>query len=500
MCSALQFLLLICLLAYVVPLRLVPSNGLTFANHVRMESIALYGKKGRSKEADIANKEAKRERRQRIQQQYLQQMAPISPMNVIQIAEAYRGRDIPEDVKRGLTSLESALLNDMSLFEATHPTDPFPAEFSERFRRMSEGGVWIENVDAWVEYFGELMTSENTRRSRLYFDDLARQHTCTVSSSVLEDCTFKSLRRGEINIGKVVHARLTQHIFQREGVILLMEDKEKTTLPLYLYNFLPLSVSTSQIRDIFTAGMPIIIKEPYLKCMTDGYLGLQVDNPCNLEVPLGATSIPKESTMDPFHHQESVENYFGPLTIGDAGYKGRGVLLTKDVEEGELLFREKAFAVRMNDRPENVAVNFKTNMYSDWSIIALIADLVVESTQNATVNNMLSVLSSERKSATFIPTFDMFLSYSFPKAPLISAYAIEGIITINAYQVSFGLKRGTGLWIAASFFNHDAFPNTIQNIEGKVMTLTAKRPMKAGTEVTVSYGSDSAVLRRKWGI
>ena len=67
MCSALQFLLLLCLLPYVVSLRLVPSDGVTFTNHLRAESIALFGKKGRSKEADIANKEAKRERRQRIQ-------------------------------------------------------------------------------------------------------------------------------------------------------------------------------------------------------------------------------------------------------------------------------------------------------------------------------------------------------------------------------------------------------------------------------------------------
>ena len=48
-------------------------------------------------------------------------MTPITPMNVIQIAGAYRGRDIPEAVKRDLTFIESALL-----------TDPFPAEFSER--------------------------------------------------------------------------------------------------------------------------------------------------------------------------------------------------------------------------------------------------------------------------------------------------------------------------------------------------------------------------------
>ena len=496
-------LLLSSLLSAVHSFRSLPasSRGRVASSSANRLVSSLFGKKSRSKDTDTASKEAKRERRQRILEQSQQQMQAASPMNVLQVAEAYRGRDIPEEVRRGLSFLEAILLNDMSLFEATHPNDPFPPEFTDRFRRISAGGVWIDNVDSWVQYFSEIMeNSKKHLRSRIYFDDTSRQHVCDVKASDLEEVTFKQLMVGEVNRGKVVYGTLTSHMFMKEGIVVLVEDKEKTVVPMYLYNLISPSISIHDVKNIFGNHLKIAIKEPFLKCMSDGYLGVQIDNPCNVEMPIDAYAITENSIKDPFQDQDEVEDYFGPLVIGDAGFKGRGVLLTRDVEEGELLFRERAFAAKLNDRPDCVAVNFKTNMYSDYSIISLVAKLVGESTRNSTVNNMLSVLSSERKSATFLPTLDMFRTRSFPTAPRISAYAIEGIITINAYSVSYASKRGTGLWIAASFFNHDAFPNTAQSIDGKVMTLTAKRALKAGTEVTVTYGSDSAILRRKWGI
>jgi hypothetical protein len=204
--------------------------------------------------------------------------------------------------------------------------------------------------------------------------------------------------------------------------------------------------------------------------------------------------------MDPFSSMQEVDNIYGPFIAADAGTKGRGMILTKDVNEGEVLFRETALAYHFDDRPSTKGVNFKANSFSDWSIVALIADLVNRATEDPVTNNMLSLLSSERKSSTVIPQLEMFTTRSFPDAPLLNARQIEGIITINAYQVTHNYRRGTGLFVVASLFNHDAFPNAVLDLNGPVLTLTAKNALKAGTEVCVSYGTDSALLRRKWGI
>jgi hypothetical protein len=36
--------------------------------------------------------------------------------------------------------------------------------------------------------------------------------------------------------------------------------------------------------------------------------------------------------------------------------------------------------------------------------------------------------------------------------------------------------------------------------DGKVKTFIAKKDLKDGDEMSISYGTDSALLKRKWGI
>lgn len=59
----------------------------------------------------------------------------------------------------------------------------------------------------------------------------------------------------------------------------------------------------------------------------------------------------------------------------------RGLFLTRDVKEGEVLLRESAFAYSYY-REGNIAVNLKANCYSDGSQLSTVTDLVIAATNN----------------------------------------------------------------------------------------------------------------------
>ncbi len=58
---------------------------------------------------------------------------------------------------------------------------------------------------------------------------------------------------------------------------------------------------------------------------------------------------------------------------------------------------------------------------------------------------------------------------------------------------------GTGLWVVASFMNHAERENTTRRFIGRMMFVTARVDMKAGRELTTSYGRDTQQLKH-WRI
>jgi hypothetical protein len=453
----------------------------------------LYGKRGKDSNTGDKMIEVKSEKKKR---------PPIinnmHTPTLIEIAETYRGKEIPIQIRKNLNFLEAALLNDMSIFEVKYPTQAFPIAFSERFQRISKKGEWMGNDLERISHTAALSTVRSpSQPSRVYYDDISRAHICTSDTSDLEEVTLKDLQMNAINTGKVVTVQVVEPCYYDNGVMALVEDSLGMLVSVSVYNLIPCSSSQTHADQSLPTGTRFAIKEPYLKCMNSGYFGIQVDNPCNLDVysaPQSKLPVTESTT------ESDISNDYGPLVIGDAGIKGRGMILTRNVKQGEVLFRETVFAHELNDKPDTSAVNLKANSYSDWSQLALIANLVMRTTADKKANDRLSLLSSERKSVDVVPTLDMFSTDSFPSAPQLSALKIEGIITINAYQITIGNKRGTGLWVVASMFNHDTFPNAALSFSGKVLSLIANRDIAAGTEVTVSYGMDTGLLKRKWGI
>lgn len=143
----------------------------------------------------------------------------------------------------------------------------------------------------------------------------------------------------------------------------------------------------------------------------------------------------------------------------------------------------------------------KTHTHSNGAHLALVNELVIAATRNSTVNNMLSLLSTGVINAGPMPSMDLFTNGNFPSSTQLSASTIERIVDTNAFEILHSSRKGTGLWVVSSFYNHDTYTNTVAEISGKVKIFRAKNDLKAGTEMTTSYGTDlDDEALTKWGM
>jgi len=467
-------------------------------------SLQLLSKKS-SEDDKLQIKEAKKEKKRKLQEGWkLQEEENISQPDVLQIAQLYEDKPLPENVRNRLSLIELIFLNDISIFQKTFPGVEISDEFIQRNERIKRGGDLMGNdLELLAHKNGQLQASSFDKKMvrRSYFDDLSASHVCTATANDLQEVHIKDLKKGSINDGKIIWMTVAEPPYSfpsSSEVTILASNSEGDLKSLTLCNTFPSITTNADVQDYLQVGTKIGIKEPLMKCLSTGYYGLHVENPCNVEI---CRDIPKLACVshDPFQ-QDGMENYYGPIEIRDAGKKGRGLFLTRDVKEGEVLLRESAFAYSYY-REGNIAVNLKANCYSDGSQLSTVTDLVIAATNNATVNTMLSFLSNSKTNAISNPTIDMFRSgINLPPSPQLSAYVIEGIVTMNAFEIAYGSQRGTGLWVVTSFCNHETYENTIVKNDGKVKTFIAKKDLKNGDEMSISYGTDSALLKRKWGI
>ena len=257
------------------------------------------------------------------------------------------------------------------------------------------------------------------------------------------------------------------------------------------------------------------------------------------------TAIP----YDPSMQEDCIENFCGPAEIKWLGKKGRGLILTKDVKPGELLLAEKAIAFYQEECLNEgskimyspACMNFDSRKGTKPSTYKLISELVLKASKDPQVNSKLSILAHDiNKPNDIIPSMDnWFQSNNFPNFSPISALRISDTVSCNCF--CFGLPKepsksireemtrtigtnvvssdfiesfvrrqdkrdtskyeGTALWILSSFMNHAEFPNTLSEHYGKVKFVFANDFLKAGQELTISYGNmDREAMKKTWGI
>jgi hypothetical protein len=139
-------------------------------------------------------------------------------------------------------------------------------------------------------------------------------------------------------------------------------------------------------------------------------------------------------------HQNSITNYYGPIIVGMTQGKGRGLFTTRDVQAGELLFLEKAFAFRRHSRshshseqgvdPEDSHLDSQTNLISDIVTI-------IESDPKA--NAILSYLQTDKEVVNrSIPDFQDFRNDEFALKPKLTASEVRGAVETNCFAFHMG--------------------------------------------------------------
>ena len=234
-----------------------------------------------------------------------------------------------------------------------------------------------------------------------------------------------------------------------------------------------------------------------------------------------------------------VENYVGPVEVRYAGNKGRGLFVTRDVQVGELLFAEKAFAFKEEtDTDTCIGADYYTKKVYKTSTAQINWDITMLINDDPAANARLALLAYDNKKPNdIIPSMDNFRSNTFHEVPVLSAKRVYEVTDINAFSFSFDKEKtakerkrlnnllrpgveafgsnimstsssssghrkrkdGTALWILGSFMNHSTIPSTWRRFFGQMMFVYASFPLTAGDEVSTTYSDDPETLKQ-WGI
>jgi len=219
---------------------------------------------------------------------------------------------------------------------------------------------------------------------------------------------------------------------------------------------------------------------------------------------------------------EDPEDFIGPLEVRLVPGKGRGVFSKRAINKGETVLAEWAYAHHV-ESPRTDGVESVTIFNSDHSMDTLSH---AQAEQKALARSTRSPLDAARLHALYggdkfgtqaqhAPPMSFFYYNDEPPAELqvsvVSAAEVKAICDMNAFSIAVEgctndtdenqMKRGCGLWIMASLFNHDDRPNCSRfTSKDGLMIVTASEDISVGTELTLAYfnpGADNANERRK---
>lgn len=117
-------------------------------------------------------------------------------------------------------------------------------------------------------------------------DASTQKPTATRSWSNLVPSCFEDLVLFSVAKGRVVHCEIIADPFVTVAVQLLVEDANRQVMQLQLYNQLPdtRGGGRHEVISKFAKGTKLSIAEPFLKVMNDGYRGIRVDTPADVQV------------------------------------------------------------------------------------------------------------------------------------------------------------------------------------------------------------------------
>lgn len=187
-------------------------------------------------------------------------------------------------------------------------------------------------------------------------------------------------------------------------------------------------------------------------------------------------------------------NYIGPVRIDRTpDGRGRGLYVTQDVEAGDILIINNAFAASYNDANHE-------QMYE--KIAAVVKD------SPRALRQFYSLASDVHQEKLGIPNVELF-DDSIPFTAIddgmleFSESRIRHIIQVNSFAGKLTTaehqEQGkiNGLWLLPSFMNHSCCPTASRLLVGETMFFMAAQNLKANDELTICYTDCMAPLRKR---
>ncbi|RUS14758.1 hypothetical protein BC938DRAFT_477237, partial [Jimgerdemannia flammicorona] len=189
--------------------------------------------------------------------------------------------------------------------------------------------------------------------------------------------------------------------------------------------------------------------------------------------------------------------YIGPVRVAQIPGRGRGVIVTRDVEEGTLLMCCKAFSVAFKNEVKDNRLNLPANYTNDpkphlvakiflrlrkepWAASELanlpqpVSAMALDPSIPPQVANVINIVNAN----FIVPDED---------TAMMRPRTVQAINILPDIRVGRQPPDGAGLWTFPSFINHSCLDNAVHVTFGDMMFVRAARPIARGEEVLLAH-------------
>ncbi|KAJ1448312.1 hypothetical protein M885DRAFT_539624 [Pelagophyceae sp. CCMP2097] len=333
----------------------------------------------------------------------------------------------------------------------------------------------------------------------VYADDVSTAHVCDVSVEDLRPISLAELEVDMVHVGRVLWVTLAADAaFTTSSVVAVVDDDEDESTTLYLYNAVRHDSSPAEIAAKFPRGLRLAIKEPYYR-VVDCNRSLRVDNPGNVMRP-NADEARTDSAIATIDSATVV----GPVDIVLTEGRMRGLVTTRAVSEGEVLFQERALA-SLDTPSEKKFLIASDGRQWDGGKVDFLAAIISGLADDALLRAKMAFLYDGTLRSD-VPDVSLFAAgaASPQGVPQVSAARVARVMDLNSYsgQGCYGAIFGL-----SSFLNHapNDEVNTSRRVRDGTMSVVARYDLDAEEELTTSYfdddgSADAAAKREHFGI
>ena len=282
-------------------------------------------------------------------------------------------------------------------------------------------------------------------------------------------------------------------------------------------------------RALLTVGQPELCRNlsaKYTSIMGD-QLVIKKENNAVLECSEAAIAFFK----DPDSMQVQVtligskylSQWVGCIETYNAGSRGRGVKATSDIQAGQVVLIESPIASAHSagfGKDDNFIINTGAAKVNDSSQEHIKSDILLRSQRDGVLSRIVDCLydgANQRPITTLrnlMPNLDLCPpllpachEYLNGEKVELTAERVASILNVNSHgsngsnssKKSFMGNNHTNLYPALSMFNHSSTPTCTFIAKDGFAVVAMKSNVKAGDELTMSYGQDEEKVRRNWG-